>query len=153
MTSNDVSSQLEHIAEAVVEQLGLALVDVAIGQHKGRVKIVVAVDKPGGVTIDDCQEVSRAIARQIDQITTLGDYSLEVESPGVGRRLRSDREFKYYVGHEIEAKTYSPIDGRRHFVGKLLGIVDGKVIIAGDDGRDVRIPRDQLANARLVVRF
>lgn len=149
----DLEAWLEAVAEAAAGEHGLALVDVSTRRHRGTVQIVVAVDKAGGVTIDECQKVSRVIGAEIDREGILADYTLEVQSPGLDRRLRSDREFRYFTGREIEASTLVPIEGRRRFTGILKGIVDGSIVITGDDGQDVHIPRQQLASARLVVKF
>lgn len=141
------------MAEELAESLRLELVDVEFRREPiGRV-LRVFIDKPGGVTLDDCQAMSRALSKRLDEVDPIEDsYSLEVSSPGIERPLTKPRDYVRFAGHTVQVRTYGPIDGRRNFKGELLGLEDETVLLRLEDG-DVRIPVDQVAKARLVAEF
>lgn len=146
-------TRIEQIAESATDRVGVSLVDVVLRRRGKDLHIVITIDKDGGVTVDHCQHVSEAVRREIDQAGLLADFTLEVESPGLDRKLRSDREFNYFKGREIEVTTFAPFEGRRRFTGRLMGIEDGTVLLIEENGQSLRIPREQVAGAKLVVRF
>ena len=151
--ASEAGGWLDPLAEAITRSLGMALVDVAWRRRRGALHIVVTIDKPGGVTLDDCEQVSQRLEQALDAQDRIGEYSLEVESPGLDRTLRSQREFQYFRGREVEVTTYAPVEGRRHFVGTLEGLEGGRVVITAADGRRHEFPREQVARAKLLVRL
>ncbi|MFS8524196.1 MAG: ribosome maturation factor RimP, partial [Limnochordales bacterium] len=113
----------------------------------------VFIDKPGGVTLDDCQAMSRLLGDKLDEVDPIEDsYTLEVSSPGVERPLTKPRDFVRFAGHTVQVRTYGPVEGRRNFKGELLGLEGGAVVLR-IDGEERRIPVDQVAKAHLVAEF
>jgi ribosome maturation factor RimP len=140
------------LALGVVQQAGMELVDVEIKREPGGMMLRVYIDKQGGVTVDDCATISRRLSAELDVEDPLpARYTLEVSSPGLDRPLVKDLDFERFAGRRIRLATLAPIDGRRNYLGRLIGLRDGRVVLAMEDGPEVAIPRDQVAKARLVI--
>jgi ribosome maturation factor RimP len=153
-TSADVAG-LEAAVESVllpaIQAHGLTLVDLEIrrGGRRGTVRIY--VDKPGGVTVGDCQQLSHEVGDLIDVSNLVpGSYDLEVSSPGLDRELRKDREFHWAAGRIVRVWTREPVDGRRELSGRLVVVEAGSLTVVSVDGPS-RIPRSLVTKARLEV--
>lgn len=122
--------QLRQIAERVTASQGLELVDVEFrGGGKARL-LRLFIDKPGGVTHEDCAFVSRELGTILDvEDAILGSYTLEVSSPGLDRKLRKPSDFERFAGSRVRLMTREPVDGNRHFEGRLQGLHDGRVAL------------------------
>jgi len=125
---------------------------VHIEYHTGdREKMVrVYIDKPGGITLDDCAYVSRQLGDLIDiHVERIGSYRLEVSSPGSKRPLNTKEDFHRFAGERIKIETYEPVDGRKKFTGIIEKINDDSVVIAVDDKKveiaDLLISKAMLA--------
>src|SRR5690625_2066432 len=153
MSAKNVVDAVTAMAETLAEPLQLEIVDVEYRREpQGRV-LRVFIDKPGGITLDDCQALSRALSRQLDETDPIQEsYSLEVSSPGLERPLKRPRDFERFAGHRVHVRTYGPLDGRRNFTGELVGLEDEHVVVDLGDGQ-ARIPRELIARARLVAQF
>lgn len=151
--SNKVLETVTAIAERAVGRLGLELdrVELALGKKQSLVRVF--VDKPGGVTIDDCQAASGEIGTLLDVEDPIdGHYNLEVSSPGLDRPLLEDRDYERFAGRLVRLHTYGPVEGTRDFVGVLVGLQDGVVRLHDRHaGVERAIPYDQVARARLEV--
>lgn len=141
------------LAEELAGPLGLEIVDVEFRREASGRVLRVFIDKPGGVTLDDCQALSELLGQRLDEVDPIEEsYNLEVSSPGIERPLKKPRDFERFAGHLVHVRTYGPIDGRRNFRGELLGLEDDHVVVRLE--RDVvRIPLQQVAKARLAVQF
>ena len=107
--------------------------------------------KEGGVTIDDCEAVSRALEAKLDEADPIEQaYILEVSSPGIDRPLKKDEDFVKYQGEMIDVKLYKAQEGRKQFQGKLLGLADG-VVSLEEDGKIFAFERKDIASVRLAV--
>ena len=143
---------IEQLLETTLTGLGYELVDVEIGQHDRKRLIRLFIDKAGGVNIDDCASVSNHVSRLL-AVEMDYDYDrLEVSSPGLDRPLKREADFSRFAGETIQLKTRVPIAGRRKFVGRLVGLCDGRIQMEVD-GQAVAIGLDNLDKARLVPRF
>src|SRR3990172_2011345 len=138
---------LDRVREAVrriVQFAGLELVHLESNHRPGGVVLRVYIDKVGGVSVDDCARISRQISAQFDVDDPIpGSYTLEVSSPGLDRPLVSDADFERFAGQRVRLSTYAPIDGRRNFQGRLIGLREGVVHMALDE-KEVAIPRAQV---------
>ena len=144
---------IAELAEQLAEPLRLEIVDVEFRREAGGRVVRVFIDKPGGVTLDDCQAMSRLLGDKLDEVDPIEDsYTLEVSSPGVERPLTKPRYFVRFAGHTVQVRTYGPVEGRRNFKGELLGLEGGAVVLR-IDGEERRIPVDQVAKAHLVAEF
>ena len=111
------------------------------------------IDKEGGVTIDDCENVSRALSDEMDKDDFISEaYILEVSSPGLVRTLKKERHFLNSLGEEVEIKTYKPVGKGKEFVGILKSYENGTVTIENESG-DMTFTKDMIANARLTIDF
>ena len=115
------------------------------------------IDKPEGVSIVDCETVSRAFSDQLDQEDFIPDaYILEVSSPGLGRALRKDRHLEKSLGEEVEVKTYKPVEQHKEFVGILKAFDKETVTIeveSGSETKDMVFARSDIAVIRLTLDF
>ncbi len=129
------------------------LVDVEFVKEGANWVLRVFLDKPGGIDIEDCQEVSMALSKRLDAEDPISQaYSLEVSSPGLERPLKKASDYERFAGETVNLRTYSAMDGRKNFTGTLLGLEDGVVRLDLNSGI-VEIPLDQVAKAHLHVEF
>ncbi len=152
MKRQEIAQQVEVLATPIGTQMGLEVVDVEL-LGEGRHQVLrVLVDRDGGVGVEDCARLSEALSRALDLYDLpIGAYTLEVASPGLDRALRKPSEFVRFSGRTVAITTVAPVDGQRRFRGRLLGLVDGRVALRLDDGREVRLGQDEIAQAKLVV--
>ena len=153
---------MEHELEERVEALGFELVDVQWAGSRSRPIIRVYMDRPdtvpgqGGVDVDECATVSRALEPWLDEHPDVpARYVLEVSSPGVDRPLRKDRDYRRYAGEQVAIRGHDILAERaRRLEGELLGLDEeegeGAVLLRLPDGDEVRIPRGEIAGANLV---
>ena len=149
---DDILEKVRKVAAPLAAQEGMELVDVEFGGPGGRQTLRLFIDKQGGVSLDDCTAMSRAVSAALDVEDPIdGAYDLEVSSPGLDRPLRTPEHFQKYQGERVKVKTYAPIsdtDNRKTFVGKLLGFEEGFVLV-DVDGKVYRIPHAQVSKANV----
>lgn len=140
---------IEALAAPVLLAHGLTLVDVELLGSGRRGLLRFFVDKPDGVTIDDCQRFSREIGDLLDVENVVpGTFDLEVSSPGLDRELKKNRELAWAVGRPVRAWTREPVDGQREFAGQLLEVGEAFLTLAEAAGRR-QVPRALLTKVRL----
>jgi len=144
---------LRELLEPAVEALGCELVGIEY-HPAGRHSILrIYIDKEGGVTLDDCQEVSYQVSGLLDvEDPVPGQYSLEVSSPGLDRPLFKDADFERFAGRRVQIRLALPLEGRRKFSGRLLGLRGEEAWIETDEG-ELGLPLEQIEQARLVPDF
>ncbi len=141
---------IEKMAEDVVGDMGMELVGVELKVLRGKPHLIVYIDKPGGVFIEDCERVSRALEEIMDIEDPIpSSYVLEVSSPGIERILSKREDFARFAGEEVKIKTFQKITGRRNFTGVLLGCEDELVTIRTEEAENVTIPLGHIAKANL----
>jgi ribosome maturation factor RimP len=149
--------KIRQLAEPVLEAEGMELIDVECIKMKSRWLVRIFLDKEGGVTLDDCTEISNQLGDLLDVHDLPPDpYTLEVSSPGLNRPLVRDRDFVKYTGCRVDIRLSEKIDGIGHFKGKLTGFFEeeGQRILTVDvSGRTHRIPKDLIVKARLEYEF
>lgn len=146
-----LSEAIEAVVAPVVRAHGLTLVDVDLRGGGGRSTLRFFIDKPGGVSIADCQRFSEEVGDLLDVANLLtGRYDLEVSSPGLDRELKKEHELRWAVGKRVRVWTREPVDGRRELVGRLAGIGEQSLTLADADDRR-EIPRVFVAKVRLEV--
>lgn len=148
----EILEKVRGIAAPLAAQEGLELVDVEIGGAGGRQALRLFIDRPGGVSLDDCTAVSRAVSAALDVEDPIqGAYDLEVSSPGLDRPLRTPEHFQKFAGEKVRVKTYGPLpecENRKTFVGMLKGFEDGKVVL-DVDGKVFHVPHAQVSKANV----
>ena len=128
--STDYEKKTEEILMPVLERQGFEFVDVEFVKEGQDYYLRAYIDKEGGITINDCEAVSRELSDLLDEKDFIREgYILEVSSPGLLRPLKKDRDFTRYLGKDIEVKTYKPVNKHKEFVGTLVSYEDGKIKI------------------------
>ena len=145
--------EIRQAAEPVLSSQGMELVDVEYQREAPGWVLRIYIDREGGVNIDDCTEVSRELGTILEVRDLIpSSYVLEVSSPGLTRPLKKRDDFLKYRNRRVKIKTFDPIEGRRNFKGKLLG-VDGDFVQVEVDGRSYGIPQGSIAKANLEIEF
>ena len=142
------------LAEEPVASLGLELVDVEL-VREGKARILrLIVDKPGGVSLDDCTAVSRLVDPLIDSHAEASGHDyFEVSSPGLERPLKTDRDLARHLGEEVEMKLYQALDGKKTWKGRLAPCSEAEIRLDLDDGTQLAVPRQAVAKIKRIVRF
>lgn len=141
------------LCEGVAEELGVYVVDVSYKKEGATNVLCFYIDKEGGVGIDMCESFSRAVEKILDEEDPISDnYSLEVSSPGVDRRLTKEREFLYYIGRDVDVKLFKEMDGLKEFTGRLEGYENKTARIICED-KVYEVPVKEAAYIRLSFVF
>ena len=143
-------SEVEVVVAPVVGSHGLNLVDVEWLREGRRWVLRVFVDKPGGVTVGDCQAASREAGDVLDASGLMEPaYDLEFSSPGLDRQLHKDREFTWAVGKAVQCWVREPVDGQLEFSGRLVAASATMLRLEGSEGRTHEVPRALVTKACL----
>ena len=149
MDSNTVSA-VRSIAQPIAESLGLEIWDIRFLKEGTGWFLRIFIDKDGGVGIDDCVEMSRALNAPLDEADLIEQaYCLEVSSPGVERQLVRDEHFQKYLGAPVKLKTIRPVDGKREFSGVLEGYDNGLATVRLEDGSGLSLSKKEAAWIKL----
>lgn len=149
MSGEQLKTRLAKLLQPIVEGEGLELVrlDYSTGR---RGHLSVYIDKPGGVTIADCERVSRSLSGMLDAYDPIdGSYILEVSSPGVERPLSRESDFENFQGEMVKIYTREPVAGKKYFGGKLLKATADSVEILLEKGEPLKIPLGIIKKAHL----
>lgn len=145
-----IKDTVREAIEPTVTELGYRIWDVVYSKIGADYHLEITIDKDGGIDIDDCERVHRAIDPILDEIDPIEDfYYLEVSSPGVERELRTDEHIALCIGERVEARLFSGKDGRKSFKGVLSGF-DGDSITVDEDGNSVNLLKSELAKLTTV---
>ncbi|HKM39964.1 MAG TPA: ribosome maturation factor RimP [bacterium] len=140
------------LIEPIIEQEQLELVDVTYSKEGGRFFLRVFIDKPKGISIDDCERVSVLVSTLLDQHDPIPQsYVLEISSPGLDRPLKHRRDCERFRGKKVKISMYAPVKGRRRLTGVLLGFKDGHMRLKLENEDTVSVPWEAIAQARLVA--
>jgi ribosome maturation factor RimP len=152
-----LSARVAHVAEPVIEQLGYRLVRVKVSPAEGCTVQIMAERPDGGMTVEDCETVSRTLSPVLD-VADLIDraYRLEVSSPGIDRPLVRKSDFDRYTGHLVRIEMEVPVNGRKRFRGELAGTEGEAARLRRDDvgegeEADVLLPINEMGEAKLVL--
>ena len=138
------------LAAPIAAEQGCTLWDVEYVKEAGTWFLRVYIDKEGGVSINDCEAVSRPLSDKLDEADPIeGSYTLEVSSAGANRVLKKPEHFAAFLGSEVEVRLYRPVDGKKEFTGVLEGYENGDVLLEGG----VRLEKKDVAQTRLRVTF
>jgi ribosome maturation factor RimP len=152
MGQNSIAERVQEIAERVAIDHGLELVHAEVAGPENKPIVRVFIDKPQGVTHDDCSEVSLHLGTILDVEDFIhASYTLEVSSPGLERGLYKQADYERFAGSDAKIKTRQPIDGQRNFRGRLLGVEGNEVLFDDRTSGNVRIPLNIITKANLEV--
>ena len=149
----DYEKRTEELITPILEELGFELYDVEYVKEGADYYLRAYIDKDGGITIDDCVEVSRRMNDLLDaEIGGDEGYIFEVSSPGLGRTLKKDKHFEKAIGLDVDIKTYKPVNGSKEFTGTLKTFDKDTFTIEFDDGTEI-FNRSDVAQIRLTIDF
>lgn len=155
MSKREIYEQkTEAILMPIVEEHGFELVDVEYVKEGGTWYLRAYIDKPGGINVDDCEVVSRRLSDILDEKDYIEEaYILEVSSPGLGRPLKKEKDFKRSLGEEVDVRTYRMIEKQKEFTGLLKDYDDATVTIEMEDGTLKTFDKSDIAFIRLAFDF
>lgn len=155
MSKKEVYEQkTEEILLPIVEEYGFELVDVEYVKEGGTWYLRTYIDKEGGISIDDCEKVSRRMSDILDEKDYIDDtYIMEVSSPGLGRPLKKEKDFKRSLGKEVDIRTYRMIDKQKEFTGILKDYDKDTVTIELENETLKTFEKGDIALIRLAFDF
>lgn len=142
------------LIEPILAENHFELYDVEYVKEGGNWFLRAYIDKENGITVDDCELVSRALSDMLDKNDFIPDaYILEVSSPGLGRQLKRDKHFEKSIGEEVEVKLYKPLNKKKDYVGTLKAFDQQTLSLQLDDNTVLVISRADIAMVRLTFDF
>jgi len=152
MKLEELAGKIRELIEPAIDSMGVELDDMELGRMKGKILLRVYIEKQGGVSIGDCERVSREIATVLDvEDPVPGAYVLEVSSPGLDRPLRKPRDFIRFSGKKVRVVTNEPVDKQTFFVGKIENATDEDVMLVLQKDKKITISYNNISKARLEV--
>lgn len=152
MDIDSIKNKVSKIIEPVINALGIELDDIELSKMRGKALLRIFIEKEGGVTIDDCQHVSRDVAAALDVEDPIPcSYVLEVSSPGLDRPLKAPKDFKRFAGKNVRVITLEPIEKQTFFIGEIAGAGDDEIVLLLPKNKKVTIPYNTISKARLEV--
>ncbi len=146
----EIPGRVRVLAAPILAERGLELVDVEFRREAHGWVLRLYMDRPGGVTLDDCQRVSEELGDHLDVEDFIGHpYHLEVSSPGLDRPLSQPEHFSRFAGKAVRITTREYVGGRRNFSGRLAGLEGTAVLLDLQDGQRATIPLALILRARL----
>ncbi len=143
-----IRQELIALLEPTVNGMGYDLIDIDL-EVGGRGLVRLFIDGPDGVGLDDCSKVSNQVSALLDVEDPIpGHYVLEVSSPGLNRILRTAEHFRQFTGKRVKVRMERAVDGRKRFIGQLLGLDEEQVLVEMAD-QEYRLPIEDIKRARL----
>jgi ribosome maturation factor RimP len=153
MKRTDIESYTEELVMPIIEEGGFELVDVEYVKEGANWYLRIYADKEGGININDCVAISRALEEKLDEEDKITDaYILEVSSPGLGRQLKKEKDYKRSIGKEVEIKLYKARNKVKEFEGILKDFDENTFTITIEE-EDTVFERKEIAMMRLAVHF
>ncbi len=150
----EYEQRTEALLLPIMERTGFELVDVEYVKEGSNYYLRAYIDKEGGITIDDCEMVSRELSDLLDAEDFIPEaYFLEVSSPGLGRQLKKEKDFRRSLGEEVEVKLYKPIEKKKEFEGVLESFDSETIVLRFSETETLTIPRESIAMIKLAIHF
>ena len=154
MNKKEILKEVTAICDPIALNLGYELVDVEYVKEFGGFYLRVYIDKPGGITLDDCQNMSEILSDKLDEKDPISAaYYLEVSSPGLDRPLKTDKDLKRNLGKDIEISLYTPINNNKMYMGRLENYSEELITIKDEDDILIEIPRQSVSVIKLSLKF
>ena len=151
MKFDHLLQEVRPVVEPILQSQGMELVDLEYQREPQGWVLRVYIDREGGVTVEDCAEVSREVGTTLEVRNLIANpYVLEVSSPGLTRPLKKAEDFLKYRTRLVKMKTFKPIEGQRNFKGTLLGL-EGEKVRLEVEGRIYEIPLQEITKANLEI--
>lgn len=153
MKRAEVEQRCEALVQPILDEHGFELWDVEYVKEGANYYLRVYADKEGGITIDDCVTISRALEGKLDEEDFISEaYILEVSSPGLGRPLKRERDFARSIGAAVDVKLYQAVNQQKEYTGILKAYDEKKVILKLEE-TEMEIQRNEIALIRLAFDF
>ena len=154
MDIKKIEKTVKELVVPIVDKHSYELVDVEFLKEGSNWYLRVYIDKPGKITVENCQTVSEELGMELDRVDPIQkSYILEVSSPGIERPLKTRRDFERYKGEIIEIGLFQPIDGNKVFEGDLLGLDGDNIVIKLKNGTKMNFKMKQISIAKRVFKF
>lgn len=153
MSKNRTADIVRKMAEPVAEELNYELVDVEYVKEGSTWYLRLYIDKPGGITLDDCKAMNDKMDVLLDEQDPIPHaYTFEVCSPGLDRPLKTDRDFEKYKGELVEVNLYRQLNGTKHYEGVLIGR-ENNIITIENENEIMNFSQDDVSVVRRVIQF
>lgn len=150
----EYEQRTEKLLLPILERRGFELVDVEYVKEGSNFYLRAYIDKEGGITINDCEDVSRELNDLLDAEDFIPDaYFMEISSPGLGRQLKKEKDFARSIGKEVEVKLYKPLDKKKELEGILEEYDETTVRLRISEQEAITLPRAGIALIKLAVHF
>jgi ribosome maturation factor RimP len=147
-----LEARITKLAEETAGSLGMEVILVEVKGDGNRSVVRTYIDRPGGITLDDCQRFSKRFSVSLDVEDWIHfSYTLEVSSPGVNRPLVKESDFQRYSGQNAKVRTRTPLQGQRNFKGKIVGVIEGRLELEIAPGKQVGIALMDIEKANLIA--
>lgn len=154
MGKSKIEKITEELISPILEKENFELVDIEFKKEGPHRFLRVYIDKPEGITLDDCQKVSEELSEKLDEVDPIEDnYFLEVSSPGLDRPLKKDSDFEKFKGENVEVRLFEPINNKKIIEGELIGLQNNIVKLNITNVGLVEIPREKIAMTKLAIKF
>lgn len=149
-----IADAAEQVVRPIVEANGMELVEVEFKKLYGTPTLTVYIDKPGGVSLDDCELIHRAIDGPMDELdpTEGAPYNLNVSSPGLDRPLKTLNDYKRKLGEKVEVSLYAPVDGKKKYIAVLDEATEEEITLKEGE-KTIKIQLKQIAAAKPYIEF
>lgn len=153
MAYNKTEKEVKELLNPIIKEKGITLWDIEFKKEGPSYVLRIYLDKDGGIGINDCEEVSRALSAVLDECDPIPQaYMLEVSSAGLDRIIKYDFHFEKCIGKNVDVKFFATLDGVKEFTAKLTGF-DGENVTMEKDGSDITLPFNKISSLRLTVEF
>lgn len=150
----DVEAKTERLVMPIIDEKGFEFVDTEFVKEGNSHYLRVFVDKPGGITIDDLESVSRPLSDKLDENDFIDEqYILEVSSPGLGRPMKKNRDFDRNMEKVVEIHLYKAQDGEKEWIGQLKGYDEETITIELEEGNEIKLDRANVSLAKEYIEF
>ena len=149
-----VADSVMQLVAPIAEGMGLTVLEVEYAKKFDGMNLTVVIDKEGGVTIDDCEKLHRAIDGPLDELDPIDTaYILNVSSPGLDRPLTLERDYKRNLNKKISVKLYKPLDGKKVYDGVLVNYDDDQFTIETKNGKQITFIKKDTAKVEPIIEF
>ncbi len=150
MKRTEIPKKVEELVTPILDGYGFELVEVEWKPQHGTWNLCLYIDKPGGITIQDCEVINYEVSDLLDRVDIIThSYNLEVSSPGVERPLKTTRDYQRYLGSPIQVSTYQKIKGQKKFYGNLRNFTNDTLTLETEKGETIDLPFSLIALVKL----
>jgi len=149
-----VSEQVLALVEPIAKEFGLEVLEVLYEKKYDGMNLTIVIDKDGGVTIDDCEKLHRAIDAPLDELDPIeGSYTLNVSSPGLDRPLKTERDYKRNLNKDISVKLYKPVNNKKTYEGALISYDNDTFTVKLKNGSEITFNKKDTAKVEPIIEF